>query len=452
MTIPELARFSRTALLTGLLALLAACQSGPEPTFFEENPIDAGVYDYSLDSPFASTVVGTPVAMRADLPRGYPKRELKLQVFPTRPVPEIFWYAERLRVTAALQDGPAPLVFSIGGTGADDQSQTMRVIEALLYGHGFHVISIASPTHPNFVIGGSLTSVPGRVDEDVTDLYRVMRLAYEELAPEIQVTDFHLTGYSLGGWHAAFLTAFDEDQKGFDFKRVLLINPPESLYESISILDRMLEESIPGGMEGVNEFFQEAFESFSKLYTQTEFVEFDEDFLYQAYGQLNPGDEKLGALIGLAFRFSANSMIFAADVMQGGGYIVPSNAVLTRSTSLTPFFKTGARTGFVDYLDKFYGPFFLARNPEITQEDLVAEASLKRISDYLSANRKIGLIHNRDDLILGPDDIEFFEETFGERALIFPNGGHMGNLQHRFVMAAIADFFQGRPLAREVTQ
>ena len=104
--------------------------------------------------------------------------------------------------------------------------------------------------------------------------------------------------------------------------------------------------------------------------------------------------------------------------------------------------RAGARTGFVDYLDWFYGPFYLERNPEISQEDLVAEASLKHIASFLAENEKIALIHNADDVILGPDDLEFFEQTFGDRALIFPNGGHMGNLEHRYVMWKIGNYFR----------
>ena len=40
-------------------------------------------------------------------------------------------------------------------------------------------------------------------------------------------------------------------------------------------------------------------------------------------------------------------------------------------------------------------------------------------------------MHNEDDLILLPGEIDFFSETFGSRAKIYPYGGHCGNMAHR---------------------
>jgi pimeloyl-ACP methyl ester carboxylesterase len=435
----------RLARLTALtLILLAGCQTGPDPVLVDE-PLDPGVYDYPIDSPFAATVVGTPAEFRAVLPQDYPVEEINLRLQPDREVPEVLWFHERLRVSVVRQNGPAPLVFSIGGTGADNRSRTVKIMEAILAASGFHVISLASPTHPNFVVAGSVTGVPGRVGEDVRDLYRAMQAAYARVQPELEVTDFYLTGYSLGGWHAAFLAHLDEREQAFGFGKVLLINPPVSLFESIGILDTMLEKNLPGGMSGVNDFFDQIFKGFSDIYSRAEFVDFSDDFLYRAYRELDPTEEKLGALIGLAFRMSANNMAFTADVMNDGGYIIPRGARLKTSTTLTPFFKAGARAGFIDYLDDFYEPFFTARHPGLTHEELVAEANLERIEDYLRDNDKIGLLHNADDIILGPGDLDFLRRVFGPRAIILPNGGHLGNIEHRFVVAAISKFFRSKP-------
>jgi pimeloyl-ACP methyl ester carboxylesterase len=432
-------RFARLMIIT--VILLAGCQTGPDPVLVEQ-PLDPGEYDYPLESPFAATVVGTPAEFMATLPRDYPVEEINLTLHPERVVPDLLWFHERLRVSVVRQNGPAPLVFSVGGTGADNRSRTVKIMEAILAASGFHVISLASPTHPNFVVAGSATAVPGRVGEDVRDLYRAMQAAYARVQPELEVTSFHLTGYSLGGWHAAFLAQLDEREKAFGFDKVLLINPPVSLFVSIEILDTMLERSLPGGMSGVNDFFDQVFEGFSEIYSRAEFIDFSDDFLYRAYRELDPTDEGLAALIGLAFRMSANNMAFTADVMNGGGYIVPRGARLRTSTSLTPFFKAGARAGFIDYLDDFYEPFFTARQPGLTHAELVDEASLERIEDYLRDNDKIGLLHNADDIILGPGDLEFLERIFGARAIILPNGGHLGNIEHRYVVAVISKFFR----------
>jgi hypothetical protein len=179
------------------------------------------------------------------------------------------------------------------------------------------VISLPSPTHSNFIVSASTTGVPGRVQDDAADLYRVMELAYERVKDRIDVSEFYLTGYSLGAWQAAFVAHHDEKARVFDFKKVLMINPPVSLFSSIRILDHMLLDNVPGGMAGLNDFFKRVFNSFVQVYKDHEFTNFGEDFLYRAYTTYEPGDEDLEALIGLSFRMSSNNMAFTSALLRG---------------------------------------------------------------------------------------------------------------------------------------
>mgnify|MGYP003572565392 FL=1 len=57
--------------------------------------------------------------------------------------------------------------------------------------------------------------------------------------------------------------------------------------------------------------------------------------------------------------------------------------------------------------------------------------SLEDIEDYLRTADKIEVMHNADDLILEPGQIDFFPRVFGERAKIYPKGGHCGNMDYR---------------------
>jgi hypothetical protein len=51
------------------------------------------------------------------------------------------------------------------------------------------------------------------------------------------------------------------------------------------------------------------------------------------------------------------------------------------------------------------------------------------------------MMTNADDLILAPGEIEFLRDTFGERATIWPTGGHCGNMEQKDVVAFMVDFF-----------
>ena len=425
-----------------IASLVGACEtiSGPE-AMPEEQPL--GLYDYPFVDPFAATVVGTPKGYRASLPTRIPVDQMEISVFEDREVPEVFWYNDRLKFSLARQKHRAPLIFNIAGTGAGHNSGLMKVMQKAFYKAGFHVISLPSPTHSNFIVSASSTGVPGRVEDDAADLYRVMELAYERVKERIDVSEFYLTGYSLGGWQAAFVAHLDEDAQVFDFAKVLMINPPVSLYSSIRRLDHMLIDNVPGGTDGLDEYFERTFNAFIQVYKDHEFTNFGEDFLYRAYTTYEPDEESLASLVGLSFRLSSNNMAFTSDVMSRSGYVVPKSMELTNSTSLTDYFKVGMRLSFENYLDELFYPYFKAKNPSLTREDLVEEASLERIEDYLIRTQKIGLMTNEDDIILAPGELDYLMDVFGVRAKIFPTGGHIGNLEQRHVIAHMTEFFKG---------
>ena len=427
------------ALLVGLCLVLTACGSPIKP-----KPVlgPAPLYDYTIVDPLAATVVGTPPALAAKVPKEINKDELTLTVFPDREIPRVFWYADELNFSLVFQSEPAPLIFLIAGTGAGHDSTKNEYLERALFQGGYHVISLPSPTFPDFVVAASSTGVAGRAEDDAHDLYRVMQLAYEQVRHRVEVTDFYLTGYSLGAWNSAYVAQLDQGEGVFDFSKVLLINPPVSLYESATILDNMLDDNIPGGSDNIGEFIGRVVKQVANLYKETEDVNFTSEFLlYRLYTKLEPADTELKALIGLAFRLSSANLVFTSDVLTDSGLIVPKNLHPGPATSLTDYFEVSLRTSFIEYFEELYLPFFQAQDPTLTEQDLIDEDSLKSIESFLANADHIGLMTNEDDIILAPGEIEFLEEVFGDRAQIYPTGGHLGNLETRAVTAHVVDFF-----------
>jgi hypothetical protein len=415
-----------------LLLLLAAW-------FAVADEAGAQGYDFPIADAFAATVLGTPAGYRAELPE-VALQERELVVFPERRIPELLWYTDRLRFGFLAQEEEAPLAFVIAGTGAGHDAAKARLLARMFDRIGFHVITLPSSTYENFIVNASTTSVPGLITDDAADLYRVMRLVYEQVKDEIEVTGFHLTGYSLGAAQAAFVAKLDETEQAFAFERVLMINPPVSLYNSALILDRMLDENTP---EGVSVFFNRMLAVFAEAYAQEEdTVSLSGDFLYTVYQRRRPSDENLQALIGISFRLASANMAFTADVMTRAGYIAPKAPPLTPTTSLSEFTAVAMRSTFKDYIDDLFYPYFKTRQPDVTLEGLIEITSLRSIEPYLRTSQKIGLMHNADDVILAPGEIEYLEQVFGSRAEIYPTGGHCGNMDHRDNVEHMMAFFK----------
>ena len=428
-------RWASWAILGALLSL-AACHT--PRTLDPQAIIDkAGEYDFPLLNPYVATVAGTPADVTANVLQEVPVRNLDLPIIDDREPPDIFWYEDRFRYSVAAHRGEAPLIFIIAGTNAGHASRLSRFLQNFFYSAGFHAVSLSSPTFPNFMVTASTTSVPGRTSQDAADLYRVMQLCLEQLRQRISITDLYLTGYSLGGWQSAFVARLDDQQKALGFRRVLMINPPVSLYKSSQVLDNMLADNIPGGLQNFELFLEQMTTRVAELLQRSRGADFSQDLLYDVIRGMQTSDQELRALIGIVFRLAAANIAFTGDVMNNAGYLVPRDHTLTASTSLTPYFNLAIQRGFRDYLDNLLYPIYNDIDPSISPSDLIDESSLKSIEYYLRSSDNIRLLTNADDIILAPGDVEFLERTFNGRSRIFPTGGHCGNMRYRYVAAAM---------------
>ena len=274
-----------------------------------------------------------------------------------------------------------------------------------------------------------------------------MKLAWQiDLQNEIEVSDFYITGYSLGGAQAAYISYIDDKQEFFNFKKVLVMNSPVSLLNSVKILDGYVDESFTRDQLGkhFNQFWQETWGLLSKRYSEspTNKIQLGPDFLFELYKDHDINDEKFQALIGTAFRISAASLIFTSDVMSQSGYIVPKGETLRITDDVSSYSAISHRTSFTEYAKELMLPYYQAQDPGITFDDLVERASLYPIEDYLRNSEKVGLIHNQDDIIMAPGEIDWFRGVFGDRAQIYPTGGHLGNVVYKDNIEYLIAFFK----------
>jgi hypothetical protein len=404
-------------LIITIILLPALCQAA-----------DKG-YGYPIPTPYAATILGTPPQLKPELPEKISSKELVLEPIPGLTKSEAFYYDNGLRCNFAYQDHKAPLIFLIAGTGSNHKSEKLTTLMKSFYQAGYHVITLPSPTHSNFVINASHSHIPGDLTEDAADLYWAMEIAWQKVRGDIEVSDFYVGGYSLGGTQAAFVAKLDEEKKSFNFRKVLMINPAVNLYDSVSRIEATLEK-IPGGPKKVNAFFNSMMKTFLTIYEEGDYVEFNGEFLYGVYksGKLTP--EQGGGLVGIAFRIASGAMIFTSDVMTNSGYVVPKNRVLGSTDSLREYMRVANHLSFLDYFNEYFYPYFQTKRPGLTKEALIQSLGLKSIEPYLKDNPKFNVMTNANDFILSDADRDYLKQLFGERTIIYPVGGHLGNLEY----------------------
>lgn len=407
--------------------------------------IDADSYNYPLTNPFEATIATTPSVLQpAELPanRNIDQDDYELNLRPEREftLPDNFWAVKKLKYRIARQPGPAPLIFLIAGTGSNYASSTMDFLKKVFYRDGFHVVQLSSPTSYDFMAGASRYATPGYSPEDARDLYNVMN-AVKAQQKQLNVTEYHLLGYSLGGLNAAFVSRLDEEKKSFNFKRVLMINPPVNLATSVSNLDKLVQTNV----KGVNDdqtFFDLIFTKLATYFRAKGHIQLDAAMLYDfQQSSQSLSNEELAMLIGTTFRFSAADIVFTTDLVNRRGSIVPLDSVITETSSLTPYFRASLRCNFTCYINNQLLPFWRQRFEGRDLDQLINDSSLYALTDYLQSSPKIGVMTNADDLILGRGDLTFLRKTFAQRLIVYPYGGHLGNLNYRINVADMLEFF-----------
>jgi hypothetical protein len=303
--------------------------------------VDPNSYGFPLTNAVEATIATTPPELRPALPvdADINQSDYQVKLRPEREfeVPDNFWPVTKMRYRLAKQSGQAPLIFIIAGTGAHYASSTPEYLKKLFYGAGFHVVQLSSPTRYDFMTAASRFATPGITRDDADDLYRAMQ-AVRAQHPRLNVSEFHLTGYSLGALQAAFVSELDETRRSFNFKRVLLLNPPVNLYTSVTNLDRLVQTQVTG-IDDSTTYFELVLGKLTRYFEEKGYVDINDALLYDFQNSKEKlADEQMAMLIGTAFRFSSADIAFTSDLINRRGLITPISYPISQGTSLTPFF------------------------------------------------------------------------------------------------------------------
>jgi len=213
-----------------------------------------------------STVYGTPPQDMAPMPNKVPLSEIDISLPWARPVPAVFWFDRNLRVWVSAQQKPAPLAIVISGTGSDGNTTKLSALRGALYGAGYHVLTLPSPTFPGFIVSASSTGVAGDLMQDGHDLYAAMQQIIKHLPRKTQITEIDVLGYSLGGANAAIVKSIDATEGKLKIHRVVMINPTVSLFASVGRLDRLFATSIGSDEDAVERLYRRLYAELANLY------------------------------------------------------------------------------------------------------------------------------------------------------------------------------------------
>ena len=393
--------------------------------------LTAFAYNFPIDDPYSATIIGSATMMTPGVSENIPLKVYEIQIKDKKEIPDVFWYASKFKFSFSKQKNKkAPLIFVLAGTGSDYSAIRVKFMQRIFHDAGYHTIAISSQMSQQFMISASTNAIPGMLIRDNEDIYKAMKLAYNKIKDQVDVTDFYIMGYSLGGTNAAVLSYIDEKEKAFNFKRVFMVNPPVELYDSAVKLDKYLDEYTGGKSVGIEKLLNSTLARVKGSLT-SEYANIGADTIYEIVkGDILSEAEKK-AYIGLAFRLTSTDLNFISDFITKSHVYTKNPEKVKKFTNMKEYFKAVNFATFEDYVNKIGFPYYKKYNKDFTIEDLKREASLRVIEDYLRTSPKIAAVTNADELILNEKDIDYLKDVFKDRLIIYPKGGHCGNMFYK---------------------
>lgn len=398
-------------------------------------------YDFPMKNPYIATIVGSSQMMTEGVPKEVPIKEYTLNIKGNGKLPESLWFEEGFKFSLSKQDREAPLIFILSGTGGTYDDTKTKNFQKIFYNAGYHVLTVTSTFNSNFIINSPTGKVPALIINDGLNLYAIMEAMLERVKKDekIKIKDFYLTGYSMGATHSAVLSFIDSKEKTFNFKRVFMINPSIDLYYSAGVLDGMLFNNIENKAQIqniINKVINQIKGSIS-----TENLKITEESIYSIFFKKNLSDKELETLIGLAFNLISIDLNYVVDQVNNM-HVYYKNSP-GKFTNMYPYFYNINFASFQDYLTRLVYPNYLkTAKKNRSFNEMVQYGNLRIIRTYLEKEKKIVAVTNEDDFILSSDDRKFIKETFKERSLIYPYGGHCGNMFYQTNVDKMLEFFE----------
>jgi len=398
------------ALLTASLCLLT-------------NLIEAAEYKYPYHDPFLATATtallsddGTTAQLKSTIVHvpGLPGRNR---------LPSLEGRGD-VSINLYRQDRPAPLIFILAGIGSNPYFGVAPYLASLFYQEKFHVVILPSPMSWNFALSASRSGAPGYAPEDARDLYEVMQQTLTTLRDryDLKTTTINFMGVSLGALEGAYLSVIDADERKIGIAKYLLVNPPLDLAYAVKKLDEWNALGDKFGRDKSQELVSKALAIVDSFADERRDDQAVFDRFVKKFATFTT--EELQFLIAENLQAQLPELVYVTQVIHDQNVLsAPKDDMRKRLQEAKSF-------TFTDYNEKIGLPLWRRQvaEPQADMESFIQRGSLAQILERLRSNPKVHIMHNADDFLANRKTIEALKAALGDQVVLYPYGGHLGNL------------------------
>ena len=322
------------------------------------------------------------------------------------------------------QSYPAPLLFILPGIGSNGYSGLGTYFAELFHKQGFHIVVMPSPMSWSFGLAASRSGAPGFAPDDARDLYDAMQRTLAVLATcyKVEPTRMALIGASLGGLEGAYLSLIDADEQKIGIDTYLLMNPPLDLNYALKKVDEWNARSTKFGRAASLELVDRALAIVDAFSTEDRsdpavFTRFAAEFAKFT-------TEEIQFLLAKALQLSLPELVYVTQVIHDPAHRPADMREARRRI------EAANNVTFADYAERIALPLWRQEGPQgrANLNEFVRRGSLAAIRERLRRNPRVYITHNADDPLTARQSILELKKTLGNHMVVFPHGGHLGNL------------------------
>ncbi|MFA6929017.1 MAG: VacJ family lipoprotein [Lentisphaeria bacterium] len=344
----------------------------------------------------------------------------------------------RMPYTCWPAENSRGIIVILPGLGGHRLSNGVTALAELLYKDQWSVLALSSSLNPDYFQHLPNPAPPGYFREDSKQLALAIKTALQDMQNHYKLSgkSCSILGFSLGALNALFLSALeaDGDLEGLSIDRYLAINPPVDVIAALNRIDEFfaIPESWPAAEREAH---------CRELYLRIAGSILNGQRKSAVPGNIPVSLEESHFLIGLNMRFNLAETILASQKHFNQGFLkndpaaFKKNALWAEALSLT----------FTDYMTKSVVPYYQEKFPasKLSDPDWLAEQSnLFSLEKSLANNPKVHIFQNENDFLISRKHLNWYKRTLGNRVLLLPEGGHLGNLYRPDYQQLILNVFR----------
>jgi len=229
-------------------------------------------------------------------------------------------------------------------------------------------------------------------------------------------------GASLGALDGAYLSVIDAQERKVGIDAYLLLNPPLDLTYALGRVDEWNALGRKFGRDRSEALVARALAIVDAFSTERRDDPVVFDRLTGEFSKFTT--EEIQFLLAKALQTALPELVYVTEVIQG------RDARPTTRDEARRRIQAANRVTFVDYAERLAVPLWRRQGAGMPTDlqSLARRGSLTPILEQLRGNPRVHIVQNADDVLTTEQSIRQLQQVLGARVVVFPHGGHLGNL------------------------